>query len=111
MEYLRGGELLKAICKRNHYEERDAKRIMIQIVDAIRYIHNRDVVHRDLKPENIILETRDFHSSIKIVDFGFAVVMEDFPTKGTKYVKGTPGYMAPEVPNFAANVPPPPPPG
>ena len=97
MEYLKGGELLKAICKRSYYEERDAKRIIIQLIDGLRYPHKRDVVHRDLKPENIILETRDFYSNIKIVDFGFALVMNDYLNSKTKYVKGTPGYMAPEV--------------
>jgi serine/threonine protein kinase len=97
MEYLRGGELLKAICKRTCYEERDAKRVMIQLADAVRYLHHRGVIHRDLKPENIILETKDFQSGIKIVDFGFAIVTDDIQPRTKKYVKGTPGYMAPEV--------------
>ncbi len=97
MDYLRGGELLKAICKRNFYEERDAKRVLIQLADALRYIHARGVVHRDLKPENIILETKDFYSPIRLVDFGFAAVASEAQLRTKKFVKGTPGYMAPEV--------------
>lgn len=98
MEYLKGGELLNAICKRELYTENDAKRVVVQVMSALSYLHARKVIHRDLKPENLILATRSFGSPIKLVDFGFAMVLEP----GTDSVVtsthcGTPGYMAPEI--------------
>lgn len=98
MEYLRGGELLKAICRRSFYEERDAINIMSQILEAVQYLHNKGIVHRDLKPENIIFEMKNQQvDEIKIIDFGFAALLDESPKKTAKYIKGTPGYIAPEV--------------
>ncbi len=74
MSYLKGGELLNAICKREFYTEKDARRLVLQIASALDYLHERRVVHRDLKPENLILETRSFYSRVLLVDFGFAMV-------------------------------------
>lgn len=88
---------MQAICRRKQYEEMDAQRIMTQIVLAIKYIHTKNVVHRDLKPENIILLSRSANSSVKIVDFGFAIVLDNHPSRPCKYLRGTPGYMAPEI--------------
>lgn len=98
MEYLKGGELLKAISKLSKYHEQLAKRVMKQITLGISYLHSRSVIHRDLKPENIILARKAIDSPVKIVDFGFAIVTERGAAKiQTDLVTGTPGYMAPEV--------------
>ena len=97
MEYLSGGELLDAICKRERYVEGDARRIIIDIAAGIHYLHARKVIHRDIKPENLIFETKYQISRIKLVDFGFATVVNDSSGKPSKYLCGTPGYMAPEV--------------
>src|SRR5688500_6267313 len=98
MEYLKGGQLLTAICKRDHYTEGDARRLLLQIVAALRYLHARSVVHRDLKPENLILQDLSLDSGVKLVDFGFAQVQtEQTAYKPSRVLCGTPGYMAPEV--------------
>ena len=102
MEYLKGGELLKAICSREKYSEEDCRRLMRQLVKSLKYMHTRRVIHRDIKPENIILATRDFYSPLKLVDFGFSIILDRIDSKvTTKYSCGTPGYMAPEI--LAAN--------
>ena len=49
-----------------------AKKIILQIADALKYCHSMHVMHRDIKPENILIG-RDF--KVKIIDFGFGVVM------------------------------------
>ena len=46
---------------------------MRNILEAVLWLHNMNVVHRDLKPENILL---DKDMNVKISDFGFAVQLE-----------------------------------
>lgn len=76
LEYLRGGELLKAICQRQRYTEDDARALVLQFVEGVRHIHSRGVIHRDIKPENLILANKSLGSPIKIVDFGFACLCD-----------------------------------
>lgn len=59
------------------------------------YCHLKGIVHRDLKPENILLEANSDFDSMKIIDFGTALICEN----GQKLTEklGTPYYIAPEV--------------
>ena len=96
MEYVGGGSLhgyLKAQQNRR-LEEKEAKRIFKQIVEGLRYCHNRCITHRDIKLENLLL---DEHLNIKIIDFGFSTCIPN--EKKIKIFCGTPSYMAPEIVN------------
>ena len=53
--------------------EKKTRQIMRNILEAVLWLHNMNVVHRDLKPENILL---DKDMNVKISDFGFAVQLE-----------------------------------
>ena len=68
-ELCEGGELFDEIIKRNHFSEKDAAEIMLQVLKAINYCHANDICHRDLKPENILIESEGL---IKVIDFGTA---------------------------------------
>lgn len=37
------------------YGEESARQLMIQVLSAVEYLHERKIIHRDLKPENILL--------------------------------------------------------
>jgi len=66
--------------------------IMVQVADALGYVHARDIVHRDLKPGNIHVEA---DGRAKVMDFGLVRLADSEMTRaGT--VMGSPSYMAPE---------------
>jgi len=100
MEECNGGELFQRLAmnaKNNKmYTEKDAAKIMKQILEAVNYLHYHGVCHRDLKPENILLSSMDEFSQLKLIDFGLSKVLKtmDDIMKGEV---GTLYYMAPEV--------------
>lgn len=73
MEYAAGGELLKFVEENERVKEVDARRIFLQIINAILYCHQRGIVHRDLKLENVLFKNKG-DLFIKVVDFGIAGV-------------------------------------
>lgn len=69
-EFCEGGELLNMIMRLKNFTEKNAARIMKQLLSAVAYCHSKHIVHRDLKPENMLFESKDIESNIKIIDFG-----------------------------------------
>ncbi len=92
MEFIKGKELKGYFDRGERFVLADSVRIMVQLLDALSYSHERGVVHRDIKPSNIVI-THD--NKIKVVDFGIAKIeSSDLTQVGT--VLGTPTYMSPE---------------
>jgi serine/threonine protein kinase len=96
MEIISGGELFDRIVAKTFYNEKEARDLVVILLRALKYMHDRDVIHRDLKPENLLLTSPSDDADIKIVDFGFAIEIEGLNC--TSQV-GTPGYIAPEILN------------
>uniref|UniRef100_A0A8B9JUD8 non-specific serine/threonine protein kinase n=1 Tax=Astyanax mexicanus TaxID=7994 RepID=A0A8B9JUD8_ASTMX len=92
MEYASGGEVFDYLVAHGRMKEKEARAKFRQIVSAVHYCHQKNIVHRDLKAENLLL---DADSNIKIADFGFS---NEF-TLGNKLDTfcGSPPYAAPEL--------------
>uniref|UniRef100_A0A8C2KU41 MAP/microtubule affinity-regulating kinase 3 n=1 Tax=Cyprinus carpio TaxID=7962 RepID=A0A8C2KU41_CYPCA len=92
MEYASGGEVFDYLVSHGRMKEKDARAKFRQIVSAVHYCHQKNIVHRDLKAENLLL---DADSNIKIADFGFS---NEFKL-GSKLDTfcGSPPYAAPEL--------------
>ncbi len=92
MEFVDGSELKDLLEAGETLPIADSMRIMLQVLDALEYSHQRGVVHRDIKPANIMV-TAD--GNIKIADFGIAKMDSSHLTQAGM-VLGTPTYMSPE---------------
>lgn len=97
VEYINGSNLYQYIRKLpgSRLEEKDAKVIFKQIVEAVNYLHDNHVVHRDLKLENILLDRES--DQIKIIDFGFSTKVKAVYTTRLPANCGTPIYMCPDM--------------
>eukprot|EP00602_Paraphysomonas_sp_CaronLab_P004678 CAMPEP_0185018180 /NCGR_PEP_ID=MMETSP1103-20130426/989_1 /TAXON_ID=36769 /ORGANISM="Paraphysomonas bandaiensis, Strain Caron Lab Isolate" /LENGTH=370 /DNA_ID=CAMNT_0027547901 /DNA_START=263 /DNA_END=1375 /DNA_ORIENTATION=- len=96
MEFLSGGELFDSLCAREYYCEEDARRVMLNITQAISYMHRHNVIHRDIKPENLILRDKSKNPMVKLVDFGFARVLRE-GVEPPSDLRGTALYVSPEM--------------
>ncbi|CAH7388853.1 MAP/microtubule affinity-regulating kinase 4 isoform X1 [Phodopus roborovskii] len=92
MEYASAGEVFDYLVSHGRMKEKEARAKFRQIVSAVHYCHQKNIVHRDLKAENLLL---DAEANIKIADFGFS---NEF-TLGSKLDTfcGSPPYAAPEL--------------
>ncbi|AUX43192.1 protein kinase [Sorangium cellulosum] len=115
LEYV-DGETLTARCQRTRgIEPNEAKRLMLQVLDAIGFAHERGVVHRDLKPHNVMIAGSGRRTHAKVLDFGIAALIGEARAADyraltpTGEFNGTPAYMAPEqlvqsTPTAAADI-------
>jgi serine/threonine protein kinase/beta-lactam-binding protein with PASTA domain len=93
MEYLEGNSLKAIILKHAPLSPELIVSISIQIVEALRFAHRRDVIHRDIKPQNIIV---DGEGRVKVTDFGIARAGSASTMTEAGSILGTAHYLSPE---------------
>ena len=92
MEYAPNGNLYDLITKeKTGFNEYKAFEYFIQVVNAVYYLHNNNIIHRDIKPENILIGE---DNKIKLCDFGWA---KELTLENRSTFCGTVEYMAPEI--------------
>lgn len=67
--------------------------VIVLLLRALSFLHERGIVHRDLKPGNILI---DQDGSVVLADLGVAAAAADYRTQHATLV-GTPLYCAPET--------------
>jgi len=67
---------LQSFCKENGcVDESLAKKVLVQLITALRHCESRGVLHRDVKPENLLISTASH--DIKLLDFGCGGLLKD----------------------------------
>lgn len=92
MEICSKGELSAYIENKGRVPEDEARRLFIQLMSGVSYLHSKGIAHRDLKPSNILL---DDQNNIKITDFGLGSFFAESNKLRTPC--GSPCFAAPEV--------------
>uniref|UniRef100_A0A8C2DW77 Calcium/calmodulin-dependent serine protein kinase b n=1 Tax=Cyprinus carpio TaxID=7962 RepID=A0A8C2DW77_CYPCA len=99
-EFMDGADLCFEIVKRADagfvYSEAVASHYMRQILEALRYCHDNNVIHRDVKPHCVLLASKENSAPVKLVGFGVAIQLGESGLVAGGRV-GTPHFMAPEV--------------
>ncbi|KAF5021013.1 hypothetical protein F66182_6944 [Fusarium sp. NRRL 66182] len=91
------GELFHLIVMKQRLTEEESRKVFLQILSALEFLHGLGWAHRDIKPENILLADKHLH--IKLADFGLAKKIGNEPnsTRLATTLCGTPSYAAPEI--------------
>lgn len=95
MERVQGHTLSQLMHDRGAFSADEAMRIVMRVLSALGYSHQRGIVHRDVKPGNVML-TDD--GDVKVMDFGIARGGGESTATmtQTQAVIGTAQYLSPE---------------
>ena len=105
MEYVEGKTLKEYIEEKGSLSNSEIKILLCQIINALKYVHEKGMVHRDVKPSNFVMSGVN---TLKLFDFGIAknrdASIADYTETQTTQQMGTPMYMSPEQIKSTKNV-------
>ncbi|XP_075678853.1 obscurin isoform X3 [Dermatophagoides pteronyssinus] len=99
IELCSGLNVLTCICRRQSYNEQHIARILCQILDAIQYLHFRNIALLELQPDNVLI-VNEQNLQIKLTDFASArYVSNDNRDNQSQNINlhANPEYIAPEL--------------
>ncbi|KAK5699321.1 hypothetical protein LTR17_023343 [Elasticomyces elasticus] len=103
-ELITGGDLFTSVDRTGKMSEPEAAVIARQILKAVKYLHDHNIVHRDIKPENVLMTSWRPGARVVLTDFGQSRKIADVTgaSKSSAVFRmqslvGTYGYTAPEV--------------
>lgn len=102
MELACGGDLFEDLVTRNAFSESTAREVMLQLFNAVHYIHGHRIVYRNIRPETLILSWRSAENNnhfppLKLSGFRLAKKLPEHSDLISCPVQGSPLYLAPEI--------------
>jgi len=95
LEYAPGGDFQSVLDDDMVPFEQDVQGFMLQLLEAISYVHERKIAHLDIKPQNIVLMSEFPNCEIKLCDLEVSRVIQE--NEEIREIIGTPDYVAPEI--------------
>lgn len=95
LEYCNSKTLLDLFRKTREFSLNEITGITLQLIDAVSYLHSRNIIHGDIKLGNIFMHDI---LQVKLGDFGLATQLRS-SDEIIRSIRGTPNYMAPEILN------------
>ncbi|XP_046634052.1 serine/threonine-protein kinase/endoribonuclease IRE1-like isoform X2 [Daphnia pulicaria] len=77
-------------------DESDQLKVLLQLTQALEYIHSKDIIHRDIKPENILVSNKD-SVKMKWADFGHSKLTNERGSTSMSGRRGTKAWLAKEI--------------
>jgi len=93
-EYLSGKNLKEVLEEKGPLGFDEVRKIALELLNLLAYLHSHGVLHRDIKPSNVMMLD---DGSVKLVDFGLAKPLSRTPITLDGEFVGTPEYTAPEL--------------
>lgn len=100
MDICPGQELFDRMVEKGPYTEQATKPLLIQLLDAVLYLHTRPspIAHLDIKPENIFIDESQTPAHLTLIDFGLAAQRNTAAALSRLTdTAGTISYCAPEI--------------